>query len=171
VSGIPYWRERLATTLRQAAGRAEAPFLTTRDRPRVILEARALVALILLAAGASWASGSAALLWLWVVPALLGQPFLRAYLLAEHTGCPLVPDMLRNTRTTLSNAIVRRLAWNMPYHAEHHAYPAVPFHALPAAHARLADRLGHVTPGYVEAQREILDGLPHDPPARPAPVD
>ena len=72
------------------------------------------------------------LLYVWIVPALLGQPFLRLYLLAEHGRCPLVANMLENTRTTLTNWLVRKLAWNMPYHAEHHAYPGVPFHQLPA---------------------------------------
>jgi fatty acid desaturase len=46
---------------------------------------------------------------------------------------------------------VRLFAWNMPYHAEHHAYPAVPFHALPALHARVQGRVEHVEPGYVAA--------------------
>ena len=49
--------------------------------------------------------------------AFLGQPALRLYLLAEHTGCPAVPDMLANSRTVLTNAVVRWLAWNMPFHA------------------------------------------------------
>ena len=62
---------------------------------------------------------------------LLGQPFLRAYLLAEHARCPHVANMLENTRTTFTTALVRLIAWNMPFHAEHHAYPAVPFHKLP----------------------------------------
>jgi fatty acid desaturase len=39
----------------------------------------------------------------------------------------------------------------MPYHAEHHAYPAVPFHALPALHARVRERIEHLEPGYVAA--------------------
>ena len=33
------------------------------------------------------------------------------------------------------------LAWNMPYHAEHHAFPAVPFHNLPAVNRLIAPRL------------------------------
>jgi fatty acid desaturase len=64
--------------------------------------------------------------------------------------------MLRNSRTTRSNWPVRRLAWNMPYHAEHHAYPALPFHALPAAHARLAKRIETQATGYGAAHRDIL---------------
>ena len=31
----------------------------------------------------------------------------------------------------------------MPYHAEHHAYPAVPFHALPRLHEELKSELTH----------------------------
>ena len=77
----------------------------------------------------------------WVMPMLLGQPFLRLYLLAEHGGCPKVRDMLANTRTTKTTALVRFLAWNMPYHTEHHVYPAVPFHRLPEAHDLLKDKL------------------------------
>ena len=87
---------------------------------------------------ASVALSSPALLWVWIVPILLGQPFLRAYLLAEHARCPHVANMLENTRTTFTTALVRLIAWNMPFHAEHHAYPAVPFHKLPRFHAVVA---------------------------------
>lgn len=54
--------------------------------------------------------------------------------MAEQTGCASTRDCLENTRTTLTLALVRLVAWNMPYHAEHHSYPAVPFHALPGLH-------------------------------------
>jgi len=125
----------------------------------VIREARIHLALYALIAVASVVMRSAAVLEFWVVPAVLGQPWLRLYLLAEHTGCPLVPDMLANSRTTLTNGIVRFFAWNMPYHAEHHAFPAVPFHALPRLHQRLAPALKVVASGYIDAQRSILKGL------------
>ena len=82
-------------------------------------------------------TGSTLLVLLWLVPLALGQPFLRIYLLAEHGKCPFVATMLENTRTTGTNRSVRALAWNMPYHGEHHSYPAVPFHQLPRLHARL----------------------------------
>jgi fatty acid desaturase len=159
VSGLPYWRERIATTLRHARGQVDETFITARERGRIAREARRLLGVYLVAAAGSLALGSAALLWLWVLPALLGQPFLRAYLLAEHTGCPLIPDMLSNSRTTRSVALVRRLAWNMPYHAEHHAYPALPFHALPTAHELLKERIAIQADGYVEVNREILSAL------------
>ena len=95
-------------------------------------------------------------LWLWLIPVLLGQPFLRLYLLAEHGDCPLVANMLENTRTTLTNAVVRFLTWNMPYHVEHHAYPAVPFHQLPALHREIRAHLYVTADGYARFTRAYL---------------
>ena len=110
------------------------------------------------AAVAAWevAAGDDAPLVYWIVPMLLGQPALRAFLLAEHTGCPLVADMAANTLTT---AAVRLLGWNMPFHTEHDLYPAVPFHALPPLHSAIRDRLTVVWPGYRAAHREIGETL------------
>ena len=85
----------------------------------------------------------------WIGPQLLGQPPLRAYLLSEHTGCSLDRNGLTNTRTTLTNGAIRLLMWNMPYHAEHHLYPSIPFHRLADAHALIRQRLGFLQPGYV----------------------
>ena len=157
VTGLPYWRERIATLLRHAlTGRIAQPFVTARLAPAVVREARLLLLSYASIAAASVALQSWAALLYWVVPVVLGQPALRLYLLAEHTGCPFVPDMLENSRTTRSNRLVRRLAWNMPYHAEHHAYPALPFHALPAAHGLLANRIAVQASGYGAAHRDIL---------------
>jgi fatty acid desaturase len=64
--------------------------------------------------------------------------------------------MLRNSRTTRSTALVRRLAWNMPYHAEHHAFPAVPFHRLPEVNRRLAADLKVTSRGYWSVQAQML---------------
>ena len=159
VSGLPYWCERIATILHHACGRVGEPFITPRQQPKIVREARLLLGVYALVALASIALSSPALLYLWVGPALLAQPFLRLYLLAEHTGCPLVANMLENSRTTRSLAPVRRLAWNMPYHAEHHAYPALPFHALPAAHRLLKSQIAVQAPGYVAVHRELVAGL------------
>ncbi|MFQ3585995.1 MAG: hypothetical protein SNJ85_13950 [Cyanobacteriota bacterium] len=37
----------------------------------------------------------------------------------------------------------------MPYHAEHHLYPSIPFHALAKAHEHLQPYLAHLEPGYL----------------------
>ena len=56
----------------------------------------------------------------------------------------------------------------MPYHAEHHAYPAVPFHALRKLNALLAAHIVHTEQGYVASARAVLrhvqpgrDGVEH----------
>jgi fatty acid desaturase len=117
----------------------------------LILEARVHLAIYASAAVGSVALASPTLLLVWCLPFLVGQVFMQPYLLAEHTGCPATRDSFTNTRTTLTWPLVRLFAWNMPYHAEHHAYPAVPFHALPRLHEHVRTRLANVAPGYVAA--------------------
>lgn len=160
-TGLPYWIYQAKLILRQAMGRTpEAFYKGAAQRRAVVREARVLLAIYAGLAVLSLASGSTAVLILWVVPALLGQPFLRLYLMAEHTLCPLEPgDMWRNSRTTRSNALVRLVAWNMPYHGAHHAYPSVPFHALPRLD-RLVEPAGKTTDsGYFAVQRAILAAI------------
>ena len=159
ISGLPYWGERLATTLRHAAGRVTEDFLPAHQQRTVIREARLYLGVYGLLAGVSFAAGSWLLVWLWILPALLGQPFLRLYLLAEHWDCPEVPDMLANSRSTATNRALAFLCWNMNRHTAHHAFPAVTFHALPAADRLLACRAGVRTAGYAKLQGQIWQRL------------
>ena len=100
VAGGAYWARQARGLLVNAAGRNRDAFVPAAGRGAVAREARWFLALYAVAAALSVHFASAALLWLWLLPLMLGQPFLRLYLLAEHTGCPHVPDMLRNTSTT-----------------------------------------------------------------------
>jgi fatty acid desaturase len=160
VSGLPYWRERLQTLLRHAlTGRVTEPFVPAAHAPAVVREARVLCACYLAVAAGSLYWHSAAALLYWIVPALLGQPFLRLFLLAEHAGCALDADMLANTRTTYTNAAVRLLTWRMPYHAEHHSFPSVPFHALTRVNALLPSQGRVTSAGYVRLHRALLRQL------------
>jgi len=159
ISGLRYWRAQIGTLLRNAAGRCEDKFVPPAGRTKVHRGARIMLALYALLALGSVAAGSPALLWVWIVPALLGQPFLRLFLLAEHGRCPFVANMLENSRTTFTNAVVRWLCWNMSFHSEHHALPAVPFHKLPAFHAIARDHLGATEQGYVRFSARYVAGL------------
>jgi fatty acid desaturase len=98
-------------------------------------------------------------LWVWFIPLLIGLPFLRLYLMCEHTLCPNSDDGFANTRTTISNPVVRFLMWNLPYHAEHHLFPNIAFHNLPEAHRYLRPHLKYVARGYIQAQSEIVRSL------------
>jgi hypothetical protein len=46
-------------------------------------------------------------------PSVLGQPFLRFYLMAEHRGCRESANILENTRTTQTNWFIRQMAWQV----------------------------------------------------------
>ena len=171
LSGAGYWKERVATTLMYACGTVPAADLnfvhTERLARRLVREARLFVAIYALVLAVAAAGGGAPLWRHWGFPALAGQPFLRFYLTAEHTGCELAHEpppaaarqradareaLRRGQRLSRTSArhiwpraATRLLFWNMPYHAEHHAFPEVPFAHLPALSAALHD---------ADAQRE-----------------
>jgi fatty acid desaturase len=154
VSGLPLWWGAIRLLLRLALGSERPSYLPERVRTRAEKEARILLALYALALlSLFW---SPLLFWVWILPILLGQPFLRLYLLAEHGDCPQVTDMFANTRTTFTTALVRFLAWNMPYHVEHHVFPSVPFHRLPALHRLIRGHLQVTADGYVAFSRAYL---------------
>ena len=159
-TGMPIWTGRARMLWRHGVlGRVTVPRVPPEKRPLIVREARLYLLGYASVIAASAFAGSAAALWLWIVPLMAGQLFLRPYLLAEHTGCAHTPDMLANTRTTYTNAFVHFFAWNMPFHVEHHAYPAVPFHALPRLNALLASHIANTAPGYPAATARVVRHL------------
>ncbi len=157
ITGIPYWVWMVKTVVKNAAGAGHAPWIPERAKSRIVWEARVLVGIYSL--GIMSLSFSNILFWIWILPCLIGQPFLRIYLLAEHGRCPPVENMFENTRTTFTTAIVRFFAWNMPYHSEHHAYPNVPFWRLPELHVLAAEHLKETSNGYVRFAKDYATKL------------
>jgi len=159
-SGLPIWWGRLTLLVRHGLlGRVNVPWVPETKKPLIVREARGYLLAYATIASASVATGSTAALWLWITPVIVGQWFLRPYQLAEHTGCDHSRNMLANSRTTYTNAFIRYFAWNMPYHAEHHAYPAVPFHALPDLHAHTKPHVKHTENGYLAATATVVRRL------------
>ncbi|QIG47507.1 fatty acid desaturase [Nordella sp. HKS 07] len=159
LSGVPVWISLAKSLCVNALGRGREDFVPEKAKSQVVREARVTLSLYGLCLATSLYWRDATLLWLWIVPVLLGQPFLRAFLLAEHARCPHVANMLANTRTTYTTRFMRFLAWNMPYHAEHHAYPIVPFHQLPAFHEIAEAHLKETERGYARFNRNFAAGL------------
>lgn len=154
VSGVPYWISEVRLMARLVAGQVTDEFVAEGAKARVVAEARWMAGVYGLAAvSLLW---SPLVLWVWLVPVLLGQPFLRLYLLAEHGDCPEVVNMFENTRTTFTTALIRWLAWNMPYHVEHHVWPTVPFHRLPQVHGLIKAELRVTAEGYAAFTKEYL---------------
>lgn len=154
-----YWLAELRVRLRHARAKCDEPFIPESSRSVIIREARLHLLGYLGIAVAALALARPEPLYYWLIPAILGRPFLALYLRAEHTGCEYGRDMLSNTRTILTNPLVRALAWNMPWHIEHHIFPAVPFHALPKLYPLIAPRHGVLASGYIAFHRELIRDL------------
>lgn len=154
MTGLPIVAARFGWTLFAAVvppGRAwdkVLPFVRPGQRSAIAWEARGLA---LIHGGAM----AVAVLWLpelWRVYAalVLGHAALSFYITCEHRGLPTEGTILERTRSLKTPSWVRWLLWNMPYHAEHHGWPAVPFHALPKLHATVREHLVHrVSPAYL----------------------
>ena len=135
-------------------GKVALPWIPENKRDIVVREARLYLSGYALLLVISLALHSAILLWVWIIPLLIGQLILRPYLYAEHTGCERTRSAFENTRTTYTGMVMKWFAWNMPYHAEHHAYPSIPFHALPKLNRIVADEIMYRGQGYRAVTRE-----------------
>jgi fatty acid desaturase len=155
ISTTGFWYRRTIDYSKLALGMARLPFIPDSARRPIAISMSCQLG-IYLAALVAIAAGFAAPLYLFFLPSLLAMPFMRAYLITEHTLCSRDQNGLTNTRTTLASFPIRLLMWNMPFHAEHHLFPSVPFHRLPTLHRTIGDRLMHVAPGYIATNREII---------------
>ncbi len=173
LSGAQWWLGKLATYRTLALGdTAPYRFLNEKTGAEAVRSVRLQLGVYAAAIAASWALGNPYFITYWLLPVAIAQPLLRAILVAEHTGCSQDDDPLANTRTTHTLVPVRFLMWEMPFHAEHHRYPALPFFALASAHRSLGPHLVHVARrGYLGVHAELLGdiarGGPKNAPARP----
>lgn len=153
----------LKKTFIHAAGRLtpdEATYVPADERPRVYLTARIYLAIHL--AFIVWAVAIKSILPLMYVglPSFYGAWLMIVFGTTQHAG--LAEDVLDhrlNCRTVYMNPIFRFLYWNMNYHLEHHMFPMVPYHALPALHEELKADLPVPYPSLWAAYREIIPTL------------
>jgi fatty acid desaturase len=113
----------------------ESDFVPESEWPKVFIEARAWVALWALVAALAIVTGSILPLLYIGLPWFVGHWLLLFFGVTQHLG--LADDVLDhrlNTRTIYMNPVFRFLYLNMNYHVEHHMFPMVPYHALPALH-------------------------------------
>ena len=94
------------------------------------------------------------------LPTFYGRWLMVIYGITQHAG--LAEDVLDhrlNTRTVMMNRVNRFLYLNMNYHLEHHIFPTVPYHALPALHDAVADQLPAPHRSIWHAMKEIFPTL------------
>jgi fatty acid desaturase len=156
--------------LLHAAGRLsaeEATFIPMGKRARVYRVARCYLLILTLVGLLSVWMGSMLPLMLVGLPTFYGAWLQVIFGITQHAGLAEdVHDYRLNSRTVTMNPVFRfiywnmnYIYWNMNYHVEHHMFPAVPYHALPALHAAIKDDLPPPSRGLLEAYREIIPAL------------
>ena len=134
MSGLTYWYTRWRRILRFSFAIVTEPYLAPKRRSELIREARwHLAGYVLIAALSLWARSWAAVI-LWLAPMLTMKGVHQLQNTIEHLGLPHEDNVLVNTRSTRTNAVMRWLGWQMQYHTAHHAFPGVPFHRLKILH-------------------------------------
>jgi len=155
--------ESLGALLRQASGSLsddEKDYIPDAERWKAILAARIEIAIFAatIAAALAW--------WTWIPLMVIGLPRIYGCWhmvmtgLLQHGGlAENVVDHRLNSRTVYMNPISRFIYWNMNYHIEHHMFPMVPYHALPALHelvkADYPKPTASIWRGYVEIYHAV----------------
>ena len=159
VSGLALLHFHLMTLLRLAAGRYSPVMrmvVPESEFAKLTRNAWVFVA-VYTGIGVDVASGAHEWLYFLVLPRLLGGPAMLLLGLMQHVEmAENSPSILESTRSFRTNRILAFLYMNMNHHIEHHLYPQVPFHALPALHEALEDQLPEPDPGFIRTSREVV---------------
>lgn len=146
MSGVSYWYTRWRRIVRFSLGIVTEPYVPAKRRAELTREARlhlagyALIAIVSLAAR-SWAA-----VILWLAPMIAMKCVHQMQNTMEHLGLPHEDNVLLNTRSTRTNALMRWMGWQMQYHTAHHAFPGVPFHRLHELHEAIFTARGAAPP-------------------------
>ena len=152
--------QSFAALVRNAMGRLtpdEADYVPENERPTAYFIARIHMAIYGATLVACIALGSILPAILIGLPRAYGVWLLLVMGLPQHLG--LAEDVLDhrlNSRTVHMNPVLRFIYWNMNYHVEHHMYPLVPYHALPALHEAVKHDCARASPSLWQAWREIV---------------
>ncbi|WP_109464183.1 fatty acid desaturase [Albibacillus kandeliae] len=158
--GVTYWQSRVMRIVRFCRGEVIEPYIRKEEHALVIREARLHALGYLAIAVISVAAQSWAAVILWLAPMIVMKPVHQLQNTIEHLGLSHKDDILENTRSTRTNALMRWLCWQMPYHTAHHTFPSVPFWQL--KHLDREMRKSGAKPhqmGWIEFQVEVWKKL------------
>jgi fatty acid desaturase len=156
---LEFW-PRAKLMVRHASGRIlerERVYLPAGQDHIVVREARLMMAgyaglLAWAVIGQTWVP-----MLYFFIPRFAGAFAVYAFITTQHMAMAQnVSDHRLCTRSMTNSWLGRVLYWNMNYHIEHHVYPSVPFHALPALNAAIKDQLPEPSPSLIAAHVEIV---------------
>lgn len=153
----------LAKMIRHCFGRmtpAERDYIPAGEEKGIFWTSRIHIAIYL--AVIAWSLSIHSILPLMYIglPSFYGSWLMVVFGLTQHAG--LAEDVLDhrlNCRTVHVCLVNRFLYWNMNYHVEHHMFPTVPYHALPALHEELKADMPPPYTSLWDAYREIIPAV------------
>ena len=149
--------------LYNASGRVhpeEASFIPEAEQPKVVRTARIWVAIYAATIALALATWSVVPLLIIGLPRLYGAWHHVMTGLLQHGGlADNVTDHRLNSRTVHMNPVSRFIYWNMNYHVEHHMFPMVPYHRLPALHEMIRHDLPEPNRSIAQAFAEMWPAL------------
>ena len=117
-------------------------YVPDEELPKMYWSARAVLALHLAFAGLAVYFQSWLPVLLFGLPRFYGAFFMWTFIWLQHVGlAENVWDHRLNTRSLRVNFFFSFLFMNMENHLEHHLYPMVPFHKLPALREKIKEDL------------------------------
>jgi Na+-transporting NADH:ubiquinone oxidoreductase subunit F len=138
----------------------EKTYIPETEFPKVYFRARIYVVIYTAVIALSIATGSFLPIMLIGAVNIFGTWLMPIYGYTQHTGlAENVLDHRLNCRTIYMNFIHRYLYWNMNYHVEHHMFPLVPYHALPALHEAVKDDMPLPYTSLSQAWKEIIPAV------------
>jgi fatty acid desaturase len=163
IFNLQFGVRELGRAILHALGRLtaeEKDYIPQMEYGKVFFVARIWVAIYVAVIAWSIAIGSILPLMFIGLPSFYGAWLHLVFNLTQHAG--LAEDVLDhrlNTRTVYLNPVFQFIYWNMNYHIEHHMWPMVPYHALPALHEEIKPDTPRPYNGLWETYKEIVPTL------------
>ena len=161
--GLPDVAHALPNMVQHSAGRltpSERLFVPDTEHHKVYRTARIWIVIYAAVVAVCVATRSIVPAVLVGLPRLYGCWHMVMCGMLQHGGMAEdVLDHRLNTRSVYLNPISRFIYWNMNYHVEHHLFPMVPYHALPALHEELKSAVPVPTTGIAAGFAELVPAL------------
>ena len=159
ITSLTIWIRLLDNIFRHTLGilnHQEKEYIPSSEIPYLIRESRLMMIGYIVIAAISLFFSSYFILIYWIIPRLIGEPFLRLIRMVEHTGKEETANMIKNTRTSHASNFLKFIYWNMPFHVEHHLYANVPFYRLKKFHNIIKTHTREFEPSVLSVHLEIL---------------
>jgi len=139
---------------------AETAFTPASEVRKMIVNARWMLLIYLSLVLWAVLLQSAAPFVYFFIPRMVGGWLVNLYINTQHMCMNEdVEDHRYSSNTIRCSPLGQLLYWNMNYHIEHHIFPTVPFHSLPALRNEICNELPREAGGVFSANARIIGAI------------